>query len=396
MPRAKTQEPEPNPTETNNTPDLFDPNGTTDALASVENAAEKLAEQEKIVEATQGDFVKCATALATIDTNELYRAAGDDSFAAYMGRRWSSIDERRLAIIGLRQLGQSTRQIAEQVGVSHVQVHRDLAAASATVTPGNSSPMPTTVTGKDNKKRAATTTTKQQAPRQPQPIKKPAPAGKPNHPAPFSEPILEVIEGLLEGYNRVLDPFAGIGGIHALAEKGWDTVGIEIEPRWADQHPRNKVGNALDLSEFPNDSFDAIATSPTYGNRLADNYDASDPQARHSYTFDYGADLNPDNTGKMQWGDKYRAHHEKAWQEATRVLRPGGRFILNIKDHIRGGVWQDVTAWHIQELFDMCGLNVIAIRPVVTDGHPSGANADLRSPAELVIAFVKPVKNAGE
>jgi len=45
------------------------------------------------------------------------------------------------------------------------------------------------------------------------------------------------------------------------------------------------VGNALSLP-FEDDSFDAVCTSPTYGNRLAENHDAYDPQARRSYKHD--------------------------------------------------------------------------------------------------------------
>ena len=48
----------------------------------------------------------------------------------------------------------------------------------------------------------------------------------------------------------------------------------------------------------------------------------------------------------MQWGDAYRSFHVKAWREAWRVLRPGGRFVLNIKDHIRNGERMPVTDWH--------------------------------------------------
>jgi SAM-dependent methyltransferase len=380
MPRIK---PEPNPIDTDQTPDLFDPTNGESASHPPAILAE-LAAQEAIIEATHGNFIQCGSALATIESQKLFEAAGDQSFADYLKRRWSVIDERRSVIIGLRQLGKSTRQIAEQVGVSSSQVHRDLTDIS-TVPQRDSSPMPDTVIGKDNKKRAATTP---QTARVPQAQKKSGTPEKPSHPARFSEEILIVIAELLDGYQKVLDPFAGVGGIHILAEQGWDTVGIEIEPKWANQNARTKQGNALDLP-FPDGEFDAIATSPTYGNRLADNYQAADPEARHSYVFDYGAALNPDNSGTYQWGDKYRKFHERAWLEATRVLRPGGRFVLNIKDHIRESKWQDVAAWHIQELFDANGLDIVAIRPVASKGMPSGANADARAPAELVIAFEK-------
>jgi tRNA G10 N-methylase Trm11 len=192
---------------------------------------------------------------------------------------------------------------------------------------------------------------------------------------------------LLVGWHQVLDPFAGTGRIHVLLERGWQTVGIELEPEWADMHPHTQVGNALAL-DFGNECFDAIATSPTYGNRFADSYEASDPEARRSYRFDLGRELSPDNSGALQWGQAYRDFHELAWRETLRVLRPGGRFVLNIKDHIRDNQWVDVAGWHVGVLV-RCGLDLRAIRPVVSDGIDLGANSKHRTGAELVIALDK-------
>src|SRR5712692_2421523 len=87
--------------------------------------------------------------------------------------------------------------------------------------------------------------------------------------ARFSPDILEAIAELvgdLPRSSRVLDPFAGVGGVHAL---GFDSVGVELETEWATQHPRTIVANALALPFAPG-TFDAVITSPAYGNRLAD------------------------------------------------------------------------------------------------------------------------------
>ena len=205
------------------------------------------------------------------------------------------------------------------------------------------------------------------------------------HPAPFSTAILRVIHSLLEDRSKVLDPFAGTGRIHLLSEYGFETVGVEIEPAWAEMDERTEVGTALKL-RFRKGTFDAVATSPTYGNRLADSYDATDPDRRHSYHFDLGRVPSEGSSAVMQWGDEYRAFHEKAWKEATRVLKANGRLIVNIKDHIRDGEWQDVAAWHVSTIVRL-GYTVAAIRPVGTKGIPSGTNSDIRSEAELVIAF---------
>jgi SAM-dependent methyltransferase len=206
------------------------------------------------------------------------------------------------------------------------------------------------------------------------------------HPAPFSMPVLRVIRELLEGYaGKVLDPFAGIGRIHLLREFGFETTGIEIEKEWANLSEFTEVGSAL-KTRFRKGTFDAIATSPTYGNRLADSYDATDPDQRHSYHFELGHKPSEGSSAVLPWGDEYEAFHVKAWKEAVRVLKPNGRFILNIKDHIRDGIWQDVAAWHVTTIMGL-GFTMGAIRPIGTKGMPSGSNADVRSDAELVIAF---------
>src|ERR1044072_9645513 len=163
--------------------------------------------------------------------------------------------------------------------------------------------------------------------------------------------FVEALTPLAEhGPVSVLDPFAGTGRIHKLRDMGpFLTTGVEIEHECSDMSPHTFLGNALAL-QFNADSFDAVVTSPTYGNRMADKHEAKDSSTRRSYRHDLGGQLHEMNSGGMQWGAQYRAFHEEAWTEVRRVVRDGGLFVLNIKDHIRKGKRQYVAGWHISTI----------------------------------------------
>jgi len=208
------------------------------------------------------------------------------------------------------------------------------------------------------------------------------------HPAKFPGAVLDAIDDLLGDTVTVLDPFAGVGGIHALRHRGRATWGIEIEPEWAEASPFTLTGSALALP-WLDGSFDAVATSPTYGNRMADTYDGRDGSTRATYRIALGRPLSEDNSGSLQWGDRYRDFHARAWAEAVRVLRPGGRFILNSKDHYRQGRLQSVTDWHVTKLQDL-GLLLVERRRVPCPGNRFGANGSLRIDHEEVIRLDKP------
>jgi SAM-dependent methyltransferase len=327
----------------------------------------------------------------------------------------TSTDRAALAQV-FRESGMSYRAIGKVVGASHAQVRRDVDSNGTDV------PMPEEIHTTDGRTYPATRPTaaelvEELAPddtypgeaeaiadeldadatpedigeaideaiesREPAPITKPDLGGGVSHPARFSDNLLPIFAAALVGYDFVLDPFAGTGRIHELPNH---TYGVELEPEWAALHPDTIVGSALDLP-FDDCEFDAICTSPTYGNRLADHHQASDPERRRSYTHDLGRPLTPDNSGVMHWGDTYREFHEQAWAEAVRVLRHGGRFVLNIKDHIRDGVQQPVCAWHVATLTDL-GLrfNAELSQGVPTRHLRQGTNTE-RAGQELVLVF---------
>lgn len=219
-------------------------------------------------------------------------------------------------------------------------------------------------------------------------VQSPAPV---QHPAKFSGPVLNRIEWDLEHLRisgLLLDPFAGVGGIHDLHVAGVQTVGIEIEPEWAGCSSRTIVGDALKLP-FEDDLFVAAATSPVYGNRVSDHHDAKDRSKRITYRHTLGRELSPGNAGRFQWGDNYREFHRAAWRELQRVLQPGGTFFLNVSNHIRNHSEMPVVEFHIATLIDL-GFLIRRVEPVPTRRLRFGANRNARVASEHIVTAVNP------
>ena len=215
------------------------------------------------------------------------------------------------------------------------------------------------------------------------------------HPARFTDALLPHFAAILRAHNvaTLLDPFAGTGKIHRLKAMVPTLTTIhayELQPAWAAWHPDTRVGNALDLP-LPDATVDAVVTSPTYGNRMADHFTATQPGGRNTYTHQHGAPLHPDNSGALQWGRAYCRFHHRAWTESLRILRPGGLFLLNIKDHIRNKKRQRVTLWHTLNLTYCHGLALIDHHRIQTPGNRFCQNADARIPYESILTFRKPL-----
>lgn len=241
------------------------------------------------------------------------------------------------------------------------------------------------------------------------------------HPARFGDELLVKIGDMLAPYGPldILDPFAGTGRVHELRSLGHWTLGVEIEPAWASLHPGTVCGNSLHLADvLAGRRFDAIVTSPVYGNRMSDAHDNRDTckacggtgavgagvtgngrcrtclgsgiSMRRSYTHDLrrmtgdpSAKLRPDNAGQMQWGKGYKDFHEKVWAQAPALLKGQKVFVLNCKDHVRNRERQRVVDWHVETL-ESLGFTVERREQVDTGGLRHGSNRE-RYPEEIVL-----------
>lgn len=219
------------------------------------------------------------------------------------------------------------------------------------------------------------------------------------HPARFSDAILDAIRTLLpRDPGGVLDPFCGTGRIHEL---GYDSWGVEIRPAWAAMHSRTVNADATRLP-FRDGTFDSVATSPVYPTGMTDRFMARDNSDRVTYMHRYGAlvgQRNPSShpndagTSNARRSDsRYWEIHERAWREVTRVLKPNGVFVLNVKNHIQRGA-EVLVVEHHTRLLESLGYTLEAKTFLETKGHQgAGANREQRTAGEWVMRLRAPSK----
>lgn len=225
----------------------------------------------------------------------------------------------------------------------------------------------------------------------------------PDHPARYSGDILQQLQRMVRDERKrlgrpitVLDPFAGVGGIHRLARlDGVTTVGVEIQHGWATAHPDTVWANSLEWMPASGKRFDIVATSPTYGNRFADHHDAQDGSRRVSYAHNLraaGEELEAGSSAGMPWGPDYWRFHADAYRAVADVLEPGGLFILNVSDLWRQQVLVQAHLFHRGAAMG-AGLLVGGRDVKVTTPRLRGVGSDRtakRAPHEVIMRFRKP------
>ena len=217
------------------------------------------------------------------------------------------------------------------------------------------------------------------------------------HPAKFTGEQLFHVWDHLPGYTKkltVFDPFAGVGTVSALHEhdRNITVTGMEIEPEWADQSPIVTTGDSLEYMATTRKRYDAVVTSPAYGNRMADSYDGRDGSDRNTYRIALGRELDEENGARFHFtehiSDEYKDFHAEAIEGMVRITRKGGRVIVVVKNFIRDGEVVDVVGWWRGEL-RRAGLVEMAWIPIEAGGLGYGANRDERVKYEYVLVWEK-------
>ena len=207
------------------------------------------------------------------------------------------------------------------------------------------------------------------------------------HPARYSPDLLRVMSRYLTPGMRVLDPFGGVGTINRLAFTGAKFFTGEIEYRVCEHSAgTRRVCADAQMLPFASESFDAVFTSPTYGNRMADTY--TDESNRNTYTAAFGFDLHANNTGAMQWGLQYRWIHDGTYKQCYRVLKQNGLMVVNVSDHIRDGERVNVARWHLATLHEI-GFDHITTHDISTPRNRKGQNGNARVECEYIFVFRK-------
>ncbi len=167
-----------------------------------------------------------------------------------------------------------------------------------------------------------------------------------------------LVEYFTKGGQRVLDPFAGVGGTllgASLCDPPRRAVGIEVNPRWAEvygrvaaAHPRLPgqemlVGDCrallADRERFPDGCFDFAAADPPYNVHLErtmcdGKYDATHVNRRSDYDM---RSEDPADLANLGSYERYLDAMGEVFALLRRVLRPGGYLALIVRNAYQDG-----------------------------------------------------------
>lgn len=221
----------------------------------------------------------------------------------------------------------------------------------------------------------------------------------PDHPAKFSQVLIPHLYDRIKDEDLVVDVFAGTCQLIRVLGLGFrgHLFMVEIQPKWMPRllHPQVTLypGNALYLP-FQDNSIKCFCSSPCYGNRFHDHHKAKDPWLRESYYHCHfrctGEGLDPDNAGILNFKHpKYKTFHLAHLIEIFRCLAPGGKYVLNMSNHMRDRVEILVVEWWI-EAAKSVGFLIEEDFKVRTKRMRKGQNHKARVEHEHILTLRKP------
>lgn len=203
----------------------------------------------------------------------------------------------------------------------------------------------------------------------------------PAHPAQYSPEIIELLRGLIEPGERIVDPFAGLGlRLGALCDElDADFSGTDIET-WPGADPRVEGGDARMPLCYPAAPF-TVVTSPPYTNRISTDYvngptETTKRAGRRAYGISLGRALSMPNLARVAKpdSDEFYAGLGAAMDQW------GDRVLLNV-DLPMGG--------RAAALLTMRGYVIEHVHRVGTRRYKVVGHGDTRAPHEIVIEAVR-------
>jgi DNA modification methylase len=158
-----------------------------------------------------------------------------------------------------------------------------------------------------------------------------------------------LIEFFTKPGERVLDPFAGVGGtLIGAALAGRHATGIEINPRWAGVYAKVceresieeqelVVGDALEVLRDLGGPYDMVATDPPYNLTLERTMcDGKYPNANRRTDYSTFSE-DPKDLSNLPTYEAYLDAMQRVLGECWRLLRPGRYAVLIVRDAYQDG-----------------------------------------------------------
>ena len=158
-----------------------------------------------------------------------------------------------------------------------------------------------------------------------------------------------LVEFFTKPGERVLDPFAGVGGtLLGAALAGRKATGIEISPRWAEVYERVceregiegqelLVGDALDILPDLGGPYDMVATDPPYNLTLERTMcDGRYPNANRRTDYSTFTD-DPADLSNLATYEGYLDAMQAVFGHCHRLLRKGRYIVVIVRDAYQDG-----------------------------------------------------------